>query len=71
MRSQSIGIKDLPKSHINRKMEEKLKEIRLLSIWNKEEPINIGILGDLVEGEVASIGEIKKKKNTLKKLKKN
>jgi len=44
-------------------MEEKLKEIRLLLIWNKEEPISIGILGDLAEGEVASIGEIKKKKN--------
>jgi hypothetical protein len=40
-------------------------------IWNREEPISIGIREDLVEEEVESIGEIRKKKNTLKKLKRS
>jgi len=40
-------------------------------IWNREGPISIGIRGDLVEEEEESIGEIRKKKNTLKKSKRS
>jgi hypothetical protein len=40
-------------------------------IWNKEEQISTGIQEDLVEEEEERTGEINKKKNIYKKLKRN
>jgi len=52
-------------------MEGKLRETKLLLIWNKEGQISIGIREGLEGAEVVISEEIKKRKIILKRLKRN
>jgi 16S rRNA C1402 (ribose-2'-O) methylase RsmI len=52
-------------------MEGKLRETKLLLIWNKEGQISIGIREGLEGAEVVISEEIKKRKSILKRLKRN
>jgi hypothetical protein len=52
-------------------MEGKLRETKLLLIWNKEGQISIGIREGLEGAEVVIYEEIKKRKSILKRSKRN
>ena len=71
MHSQNTEIKGQPRQPINKKMEGKLRETKLLLIWNKEGQISIGIREGLEGAEVVISEEIKKRKSILKRLKRN
>ena len=71
MHSQNTEIKGQPRQPTNKKMEGKLRETKLLLIWNKEGQISIGILEGLEGAEVVISEEIKKRKSILKRSKRN